>query len=64
MKAIDMKEDQALLAMTLIARRATSWAHDVICSRSINDGKVSDDAIVRFKRDIQSALEILDRNEL
>lgn len=55
-----MDEETALLAMTLIARRASSWAHDVICSRSISDGKFSDDAVDRFRRDITEALAILD----
>lgn len=57
-----MKEDQALLAMTLIARRASAWAHDIVCSRSINDGQVSEDAVSRFKHDIHEALGILDRD--
>lgn len=56
-----MKDDQALLVMSLIARRASSWAHDIICCRSINEGQISDDAVARFKRDIQQALDILNR---
>ena len=58
-----MKEQQALLAMTLVARRAAMWAHDVLSSHSINEGEISDDAASRFKSDIMEALAILDRKE-
>jgi len=54
-----MKQEKALLVMTLVARRSTAWAHDILCSSSINDGKVSDDAIQRYSRDIMEALTIL-----
>jgi hypothetical protein len=54
-----MKEAKALLVMTLIARRSSAWAHDIICSRPINDGEVSDDAMLRFANDIRDALDIL-----
>ncbi len=56
-----MNEDQALTAMALVARRSAMWVHDVICSRSINDGQISADAVDRFKKDILEALAILDR---
>lgn len=59
-----MNEDQALLAMTLIARRASSWAHDIICSKPISEGKISADAVERFKQEIREALAVLDRESL
>lgn len=54
-----MTQEKALLVMTLVARRSTAWAHDIICSHSINDGVISDDAIQRYTRDIMEALAIL-----
>jgi len=54
-----MKEAKALLVMTLIARRSSAWAHDIMCSRPINNGEVSDDAMQRFTNDIRDALDIL-----
>lgn len=58
-----MNENQALLAMTLVARRAAMWVHDVMCSRPIGDGQVSKDACDRFRAEILEALAILDRPE-
>jgi hypothetical protein len=55
-----LKEAKALLVMTLVARRATAWAHDVIASTSINKGQVRDDAMRRFAADITAALAIID----
>lgn len=51
-----MKRAKALLVMTLVARRSSSWAHDVITGGA---GDVSDDAIQRYTRDIMEALTIL-----
>lgn len=55
-----MKESKALLVMSLIARRSSSWMHDIITSRSINQGEVSEDAMRRFAKDITDALAIID----
>lgn len=54
-------EHQALLAISLVARRASIWAHDILCNRPISDGKISVDTAERFKKDILEALSILDR---
>lgn len=62
MDAGDVPDDQAMLAMTLIARRASAWAHDKTASQSISNGYFKREAIVRFKRDILEALAILDRD--
>lgn len=59
-----MKEGKALLIMSLIARRSSSWMHDVVTSRSVNRGEVSDDAMRRFAKDITDALAIIDEPEL
>jgi hypothetical protein len=58
-----LKEAQALLVMSLVARRASSWAHDVIASTSINKGQVKDEAMRRFAKDITDALAIIDEQE-
>lgn len=54
-----MKQEKALLVMTLIARRSTAWAHDIVCSSSISNGEVSDEAMQRYASDIMNALAIL-----
>ena len=45
--------------MTLVARRSSAWAHDIVTSGPINNGEVSDDAMQRYARDIMEALTIL-----
>lgn len=58
-----MKQEKALLVMTLIARRSATWAHDIVCSSPINNGEVSDDAMQRYSKDIMEALAILNDPE-
>lgn len=55
-----MKRAKALLIMTLIARRSSAWAHDVVTSCQ---PEISDDAIQRYTRDITEALAILNNPE-
>jgi hypothetical protein len=51
-----MNREKALLVMTLVARRSSAWAHDVITG---GGGEVSGDAIQRYEKDITDALAIL-----
>ena len=54
-----MKQEKALLVMTLVARRSSAWAHDVVTSMPINEGEVSDESIRRYTKEIMEALAIL-----
>lgn len=56
-----MHEDQALLAMTLVARRASDWAHSVVTSKPFSDGVITRESVARFRSEILEALAILDR---
>lgn len=56
-----MHEDQALLAMTLVARRASDWAHSVVTSKPFSDGVITGESVARFRSEILAALAILDR---
>lgn len=56
-----MKEAKALLVMSLVARRSSAWMHDIVCTSSISDGEVGDDAVQRYTKDIMDALAIFDR---
>lgn len=51
--------EKALLVMTLVARRSSAWAHDIVSGSPISDGTVSDDAVSRYAKDIMEALTVL-----
>lgn len=53
-----MTQEKALLVMTLVARRSSAWAHDLICSMPITS-EFSDEAAQRYVRDIMDAIAIL-----
>lgn len=55
-----MKQEKALLVMSLVARRSAAWAHDIVTTMPINQGEVSDESMGRFKKEITDALAILD----
>jgi hypothetical protein len=54
-----MKEAKALHVMTLIARRSSAWAFDVISTTRINHGEVRDESMQRFAKEITDALDLL-----
>lgn len=58
-----MKESKALHVMTLIARRSSVWAFDVVSTTSINRGEVKDDDMRRFAKEITDVLELLNDPE-
>lgn len=47
--------------MTLVARRSSAWAHDIIAGAPADlvKGEVRDEAIQRYAKDIMDALAIL-----
>lgn len=51
-----MTRTKALLVMTLIARRSSAWAHDIVTGRP---GEISEESVRSFSRDIRDALDIL-----
>lgn len=51
-----MRREKALLVMTLVARRSSAWAHDIITG---GPSDVRDEAIQRYARDVMDALAIL-----
>lgn len=55
-----MKEAKALHIMTLISRRSSAWAFDVVSTTSINNGEVKDESMRRFAKEITDALELID----
>ena len=54
-----MKETKAMHVISLIARRSSAWAFDVISTASINNGEVRDEAMQRFAKEITDALDLL-----
>ena len=58
-----MKEARALHVMSLIARRSSSWAFDVISTTSINNGEVKEDAMQRFAKEITDVLDLINDPE-